>query len=212
MWSQRLSRISAVSLIIFGVLQAFAGVIDPDKNDPAVIGSPVWMLFHSAMFIGYLFAVVGVVGLFLHYANTGGWLGIGALILTLFANVLLVMVTFFQGYAMPMVVRSSAVPVTVNGLRYTLNGPLGSGYLVVFVLAGACFFFGYLMTALAVRRTGRFPPLFPWLLIAGNALGFVEFVVPALTAPATLLSGLVFDAGIIGLGAWMLRRGESAER
>lgn len=204
-WQERLLRISGAALICFGVLQAFAGVIDPDKNDPAVIVSLTWTMFHASMFLGYSLGVVGVVGLFLVYASSAGWVGIGALTLTLLAHVFLSVIAFFQWYAIPIVAHSAAAPVTVNALRASLDGPLGSGYLVVFGLAGLCFLSGYLLTAVAVRRSGRFPGIAPWLLIVGTLLGFVEFVVPALTRPATLLSGLVFDAGILCIGAVMLR-------
>lgn len=206
-WQHRLIRLGGAALISFGLLQAFAGIIDPDKDDPAVIGSLTWTMFHAAMFVGYSLGVVGVVGLSLVYASAAGWLGIGALTLTLLAHVFLIVVAFFQWYAIPIVAQSAAAPVTVNELRATTTGPLGSGYLVVFVLAGLCFLSGYLLTAAAVRRSGRFPAIASWSLIAGTLLGFVEFAVPALTRPATLLSGIVFDAGIVCLGAVMLRRG-----
>lgn len=208
-WQQRWNRISGLALILFGVLQAFAGVIDPDKNDPAIIGSLTWTMFHAAMFVGYAFGVVGVVGIFLECASAAGWVAIGALILTLLANVFLTVIAFFQWYAIPIVADAAAAPVTVNGLRATLEGPLGSGYLVVFVLAGVCFLAGYLLTALAVRRSGRFPAMASRLLIAGTLLGFVEFVFPAWARQATLLSGIVFDAGILCIGAVMLRRSDA---
>jgi hypothetical protein len=204
-WQPRLRGISGVALVLFAVLQTFAGVIDPDKNDPAVIGSLTWTMFHAAMFVGYALGVIGVVGLFLECASAAGWVAIGALTLTLLAHVFLAVIAFFQWYAIPIVAQSAAAPVTVNGLRASLSGPLGSGYLIVFGAAGVCFLAGYLLTAVAVRRSARFPAMASWSLVAGTLLGFVEFVVPAWTREATLLSGIVFDAGILTLGAVMLR-------
>lgn len=193
-------------LIVFAILQAFAGVINPDKNDPAIIGSLRWWLFHAAMFTGYALATIGVFAIYLHVVETARRAALSALLLTQMANVLLTALAFYQAYAVPMVQRHVTADITVNRLRDEMGGALGSGYMILLMLAGLCFFVGYLMTAFLLNRTQRFPAAIGWLLVIGNLLGFVEFIVPSLTEVATLVSGIVFDAGIGWLGVLLLRR------
>lgn len=54
------------------------------------------------------------------------------------------------------------------------------GALLLALLAHV-FLGGYLLTAVAVRRSGRFAAVTSRVLLAGTLLGFVEFLVPAWT-------------------------------
>ncbi len=167
-----LYRLSGLALLIAALLQVVGWLMHPPGERLGDLLSPLQGPSHLLMFVSWLFALLGLPGLYARQAHRAGLLGLIGFVVTIFAVAYHCYLVLYEAYPAVWLARNEA-----TGDLIATGGPLAHG-------AGALGPFGF-ATVLA----------FPLLGIATVRAG----VLPRWTGWAQIACVPVFLTGVIGL-------------
>jgi hypothetical protein len=95
-----LVRWSGLAAMVGGVLYALFMFFHP-PNEPAGMDDALWVPVHVVWLVSILLILLGLVGLYVRYADLMGSLGLVAFLVAFFGNALLVAGSFIDAFVLP---------------------------------------------------------------------------------------------------------------
>src|ERR1700722_6823762 len=188
-----LIRASALSCLLGGAcLIAFVLIHPWDRLIGAANAlDPRWQLAHRLHFVGAIFALLGLPGLYACQRHQLGTFGMIGFALSVLGNAMFLGTGMITGFIWPMLAMCAPQSVELGG---ALFGPLGS---LSFLLTAATMMLGYGIFGAASLRIGVLPRWATIMLIAGVILGMTP-PHPLTAEPwaAMVLGGVLYGAGL----------------
>jgi hypothetical protein len=195
-------RLSGIALIIGSVLGVIYQVCQAflNGNDLATITSPLSMISSVIGFIGTVFVLLGLPGVYTRQAGRAGILG-------LLGFLFLWYVTLYQGAIIPFTsvtiisqITAHIVPQSAAVQLATTPPPAWTPFFIVSMVGQVL---GILLLAIATLRARVFPRWTAWLLIATLVLGVVSFI-PFIPQALSNLAPIIASVAIAGFGYTLL--------
>ncbi len=196
-------RWSGVALALGGVFFAIFMLLHPfDQLEGPVAVRPVWVAAHSFHFLGALFTLLGLGGLYSSQREATGWLGLTGFVLAFIGTAMFVGTGLITAYIWPVIAGHDPSFVEPGGPMF--NHPLTSGVTMapyIFMVLG------YLLFGAMALRAGALPRWGLALLMAGIVLFSVP-VHPVGPVPwvVRVIGAVVFGSGLVWLGCALWRR------
>jgi hypothetical protein len=201
-------RLSGIALILGSVLSIIYYVSEVFINGPfpEALAGPVAVIGSLTGFIGSLFVLLGLPGMYARQAKPAGILGLLGFLFVWY-------VILFQGVLIPFT-SVTIVPMLVTdpATRHILAaGPLAS-FTPFSIPSEVGQVLGVLLLAIATLRARVFPRWIPWLLIVGVVLAAASFV-PFFPNELGFVAVIIAYLPIAGFGYALLSPGrrESVE-
>jgi hypothetical protein len=181
-----LVRWSGLAAMVGGVLYALFMFFHP-PNEPAGMDDALWVPVHVVWLVSILLILVGLVGLYVRYADRMGSLGLVAFLVAFFGNALLVAGSFIDAFVLP------TLALKLPEVFESPPLPISIALALTYVL----FLLGYVLLGTLIIRSGVLPRWAGLLLAVGAPL----FVVGVDTLQLiTLLGAVLFGIGWAWLG------------
>ena len=181
-----LVRWSGGAAMAGGVLYALFMFFHP-PNEPAGMDDALWVPVHVVWLVSIVLILLGLVGLYVRYADRMGSLGLVAFLVAFFGNALLVAGSFVDAFVLPTVALELPKVFEAPPL------PLSIALTLTYVL----FLLGYVLFGTVIIRSGVLPRWAGLLLAVGAPL----FVVGVDTLQLiTVLGAVLFGVGWAWLG------------
>lgn len=185
-------------LIVGGICLALFLIVHPYGE---VAGAHVahqrrWIPAHSFHFLGALFTLFGLIGLYLYQFERSGKLGLAGFILAFIGTAMFVGTGMITAFVWPVIAEHDPGFVAEDGPMF--KDALTSGAtLLTYVFLGI----GYIVFAIAMLRARTMPPPACWLLMVGVVLFSVP-VEPVGPVPwfVRFSGAVVFGAALAWLG------------
>lgn len=185
-----LTRWGGLALLAAGLLLAAEIVLHPDEANPSAVLMPIWGAVHAAMTLTIVLSLFGLAAMYAHQSERAGGLGLAGFILLLAGSALFVPIALIEAFVVPALAAGAAGQALLDPAGPLFGGPLG----LYFLLTGALFALGSLITAVATLRAEVLPRLSSVLFVGGALLAFA----PPLPHLAGTIGGV-----LLGLGyAW----------
>lgn len=203
-----LRRWAGLSGIVGGFSIAFFIVQHPWGRfvGAEVGGSPEWQLAHTFHFVGAIFMLLGLVGLYADQMEASGRLGFAGFVLAFIGTACFVGTGMITGFVWPMVAREAPAALEPGGAMFHFPAVTPPVLAALFVTVGYSVFGAASWRARVLPRGGVA------LLTAGAVLGMMA---PQPLGPAPWLvlyvGGILFGAGSAVLGWWLARRAPAKE-
>lgn len=182
-----LYRLSGLALLIALPLQVLGFVLHPPSEQVADVLKPLYGPAHLILFVSWMFAVLGLTGLYARQSHRAGVLGLIGFATTIFAAAYHFYLLLYEAYATVALARDPATQSLIG------DGPLahGAGALgpLAFLSVLAFPLFG-----VATLRAGVLPRMAGWLQIASVPVFFLSIVLVPLGvfAEGGMLSPIAF--------------------
>ncbi len=211
-----LYRLSGLALLVAALLQIAGWLIHPPGERLVDLLSPLQQASHVILFVSWLFALLGLPGLYARQAGRAGWLGLLGFVATVFAAAYHCYLLLYEAYPAVWLARNEA-----TGDLIATGGPLahGAGALGPFAFATIL---AFPLLGIATVRARVVPRWTGWLQIAcvpaflAGALGLGLILppggpdgIPGPIQPIALLYYLLF-AGYAGGGYALWAKGEQS--
>ena len=197
-------RWSGMACMLAGLAMAAFVLIHPwDQLVGAEIArSARWRIAHTLHFVGALFAIPGLLGLFVFARERLGALGIVGMIVSLIGTAMFLGTGMITAFIWPMLAVHAPATVELGGPIF--HAPVSA---VAFLITAATMIVGHLLFGAALLQTRIFPSLAVVMLMAGAVLGMLP-PHPATVFPwaGLVLGGVLYGAAMIWLGAILWRR------
>ena len=189
-----LVRWSGLAAMAGGALYALFLFFHP-PNEPSGMDDVLWVPVHVVWLVSIVLVLLGLVGLYVRYADQTGSLGLAAFVVAFLGNTLLVAGSFIDAFVIP--VLALKFPVVFEDPPVPLSIALSLTYLL-FVL-------GYVLLGTAIVRSGVLPRWAGLMLAVGAPLFAVGV---ATVQPLTVVGAVLFGVGWAWLG-YMMVSGQS---
>ena len=198
MASSDLIRGSGLAFILGGVSFGLFMLLHPVDQLAGAHGaeSATWVPAHTFHFLGALFTLFGLVGLYAGRMKETGWLGLLAFVVAFIGTAMFVGTGMITAYLWPVIARTAPTFVDPDGPMFTDPLAFGTisatyGFLAV----------GYILLGIVILRARILARWAGLLLIVGVVLFSVP-VSPVGPAPwiVRVIGALVFGAGLAWLG------------
>jgi hypothetical protein len=203
-------RLSGVALligtalsIVYNISQAFL-----NNNDLAAITSPLSLWCFVIGFIGSVFVLLGLPGVYTRQAGRAGILGLLGFLFIWY-------VILFQGVVIPFTsvtiisqITAHIVPPSAGVPMATISPP---AWMPFFLASLVGQLLGVLLLAIATLRARVFPRWIAWLLIATLVVGVVSFI-PFFPQALSNLVPIIVSVAIAGFGYALLSPGHRESR
>jgi hypothetical protein len=211
-----LFRLSGLALLIALPLQILGFVLHPPSEQVVDVLKPLYGPAHLVVFVSWMFALLGLTGLYARQAHRAGVLGLFGFSAIMFAAAYHFYLLLYEAYATPLLAQEPATRALIG------DGPLahGAGALgpLAFLPVLAFPLFG-----IATLRAGVLPRLSGWLQIASVPVFFLTiplvplgvFAEGGMLSPIAMLYYFVFAGYAVGgyaLWTGRERRREPAAR
>jgi len=177
MSSKTLFRLSGLALLIALPLQIVGFILHPPSEQAADVLSPLYGPAHLILFVSWLFAALGLPGLYARQAHRAGVLGLVGFALMIFAAAYHFYLLLYEAYATVTLAQNEATRALIGDgpLAHGAGalGPLGFAVVLAFPLFG-----------IATVRAGILPRLSGWLQIVCVPAFFLGALVVSHDAPA----------------------------
>lgn len=176
MSSRTLFRLSGLALMFALLLQILGFVLHPPSEQVVDVLKPAYGPAHLILFASWMFALPGLIGLYVRQAYRAGVLGLAGFVATLFAAAYHFYLLLYEAYATPLLAQQPATRTLIE------DGPLAHG-------AGALGPLGFLsvlafpLFGIACVRAGVLPRPSGWLQIASVPVLFLSMFVISPDAP-----------------------------
>jgi len=204
-----LIRASGLSCLLGGIcLIAFVLIHPWDRLVGAANAmDPRWQLAHRLHFVGAIFALLGLPGLYAWQRHRLGTLGVIGFTLSVLGNAMFIGTGMITGFIWPMLAMCAPQSVELGG---ALFGPLGS---LSFLLTAATMMLGYGIFGAASLRIGMLPRWAMVMLIVGVFLGMTPpHPLTALPWAAMVLGGVLYGVGLVWVGVFLCVTPSAAHR
>jgi hypothetical protein len=180
MSSKVLFRLSGFALLVALPLQVLGYVLHPPSERVVDVLDPMYGPSHLILFVSWLFATLGLAGLYARQAHRAGVLGLVGFALTVFAEAYHFYLLLYEAYVTVFLARDEATQALVGSdgpLAHGAGalGPLGFALVLAFPLFG-----------IATVRAGVLPRPSGWLQIASVPVFILGAFVVSPDAPAPL--------------------------
>jgi hypothetical protein len=198
MSSRTLFRLSGLALMIALPLQILGFVLHPPSEQVVDVLKPAYGPAHLILFVSWMFALCGLMGLYARQADRAGVLGLIGFVATVFAAAYHIYLLLYETYATTLLAQEPATRSLIE------DGPLAHG-------AGALGPLGFLsilafpLFGIATVRAGVLPRPSGWLQIASVPVLLLSMFVLSPDAPNPFpgVSGIAFLYYLTFLGyAW----------
>ncbi|GAJ05337.1 unnamed protein product, partial [marine sediment metagenome] len=169
--------VSAVCLLLFWFLYAILLPIDEvPANYDLLILDPDWLLVNSLGVIGFVLALVGILGIFFKQFNGLSALGMFGFLITIVGQVLYNAGMYYETFIWPILAKFD------DNLVHLSTGPIYSNpvFFIMQILAGSIFAIGFLIFGISTYKTKSFSKWAILLLVIGVVLfipGFFPYLV-----------------------------------
>jgi hypothetical protein len=192
-------RWSGVACILAGLCIAAFVLIHPwDQLVGADIARTArWQAAHTFQFIGALFAVLGLIGLYAHARERIGSLGLVGFILSLIGNSMFLGTGMITAFIWPMLAVHAPHAVELNGPIF--KAPISA---TAFLMTAAVMIVGYILLGIALLRARAFPSVVIIMLVVGAILGMLP-PHPATEFPwgGLVAGGVFYGAAMVWIGS-----------
>jgi hypothetical protein len=191
---------SAVFLLLFWFLFAILLPINEvPTNYHLLILDPDWLLVNGLGVIGFVLAIVGVLGIFYKQFDNLTELGMIGFLITFVGQVFYNASIYYETFIWPVLAQSDPNLINMS------TGPIYSNpvFFMMLLLAGSLYAFGFLIFGYSTYKTETFPKWAILLLVIGVALfipGFSPYLIRTLGV-------IVYAAGLIWVGYMLFKQG-----
>jgi len=173
-----LFRLSGLALLLALPLQVVGFVIHPATEDVVDVLRPTYGPAHIILFVSWVFALLGLPGLYAWQAHRARLLGLASFVLLMLAAAYHSFLLLYEAYAVPLLAREAPSLIGDGPLAHGAGalGPLAFALVLAFPLFG-----------LATLLAGVLPRWTGWLQI----LSFPVFMLGMLLVPEAALLGML---------------------
>ncbi|MHA2423294.1 MAG: hypothetical protein ACXAEF_00770 [Candidatus Thorarchaeota archaeon] len=191
--------ISAVFLLLFWFLYA---ILLPINEVPAnyhlLILDPDWLIVNGLGVIGFVLALVGVLGIFFKQFDDISEVGILGFLITFVGQVLYNAGIYYETFIWPVLAASDPTLIDLS------TGPIYSNpvFFIMLILAGSLYAFGFLIFGYSTYKTNSFPKWGILLLVIGVVLftpGFFPYLIRTMGI-------VVYAIGLIWVGYTLFKQ------
>jgi hypothetical protein len=202
MFASNFFRVSAVLLILGGILGIAGTVLSPYTPPEEAVGDPLFMPSNLMMMLSGLMVVVGLPAVYARIARPGGVLALLGLVALMFT---VVMLSFFTGAVsavlLPWVVDMQVPAAALN------EGPAAFG--IYFMTASLLALIGAVAFGLAIVRSRRISRWPGYILLVAGVVNLVAFALPEETpAPVWMIAPSLFNLAFAWMGVEVWRAAE----
>jgi hypothetical protein len=169
--------ISAVFLLLFWFLYAILLPINEvPTNYHLLILDPDWLIVNVLGVIGFVLALVGILGLFFKQFNDLTMLGMVGFLITFVGQVLYNAGIYYETFIWPVLAESDPNLINLS------NGPIYSNpaFFLMLMLAGSIYVIGFLIFGYSTYKTNSFSKWAILILVIGVVLfipGFFPYII-----------------------------------
>jgi len=191
--------ISAVCLLLFWFLYAILLPINEvPTNYHLLILDPDWLLVNGLGVIGFVLALVGILGIFFKQFNGLSALGMFGFLITIVGQVLYNAGMYYETFIWPILAEFDDNLVTLS------TGPIYSNpvFFIMQILAGSIFAIGFLIFGISTYKTKSFSKWAILLLIIGVIMfipGFFPYIVRTIGI-------IAYAIGLIWVGYTLIKQ------
>lgn len=206
--SQSLIRASGIACIIGGASLAAFMLIHPwdQLMGAAIAQTPRWQLAHTFHFVGALFAVAGLIGIYLYQRERLGPAGLIGFALSFAGTAMFAGTGMITAFIWPMLAMDAPSTVDVGGAIF---GTPRSAF--AFGLTAVTTSVGYVVFGAAMLRTNAYPRLAVVALVVGAVIGMLP---PHPVGPVpwaiSVFGGVLYGVALISFGV-ILTKAASAK-
>jgi hypothetical protein len=191
--------ISAVFLLLFWFLYAILLPINqvPD-NYHLLILDPDWLLVNGLGVIGFVLALVGILGIFFKQSDEITTLGMFGFLITFVGQVLYNAGIYYETFIWPVLAESDPNLITLS------TGPIYSNpvFFMMLILAGSIYAIGFLIFGYSTYKTDSFPKWAILILVIG-----VVFFIPGFFPYIVRTIGIiVYTGGLVWIGYTLFKQ------
>jgi hypothetical protein len=212
MFSEKIMRWSGLALAIGGVLVSLFWILHPEESvlltDPAGYRAE-----HLLDFIGLMFFIPGLLGLYASLSNRAGWLGFTAFLLSLLSLLVTFGVSVVDAFIWPSIAAIQPdLILTAEGEFNQSGGPFAviTSLIIPFAMIGAL---GFILLGIAIWRSTVFPRWAGILFAIGGVLYFIgPGFVPHGVLFLNLLVYLPLALAALWIGLSILNQSQSEQK
>ncbi|MHA2009934.1 MAG: hypothetical protein ACW99E_21920 [Promethearchaeota archaeon] len=191
--------LSAVFLLLFWFLYA---ILLPINEVPAnyhlLILDPDWLIVNVLGVIGFVLALIGILGLFFKQFNDLTALGMVGFLITFVGQVLYNAGIYYETFIWPVLAESDPNLIDLS------NGPIYSNpaFFTILMLAGSIYVIGFLIFGYSTYKTDSFPKWAILILVIGVVLfipGFFPYIIRTVGI-------IVYAVGLIWMGYMLIKQ------
>jgi hypothetical protein len=169
--------ISAVSLLSFWFLYAILLPINEvPTNYHLLLLDPDWLLVNGLGVMGFVLALVGVLGIFFKQFNELSELGMLGFLVTFVGQILYTASIYYETFIWPILAASDPTLINLS------TGPIYANpiFSIMLIIAGSMYGFGFLIFGYSTYKTDSFPKGAILILVIGVGIftpGFFPYIV-----------------------------------
>jgi len=185
--------VSAVSLLLFWFLYAILLPLNEvPTNYHLLILDPSWLFVNVLGVIGFVLALIGILGLFFKQYNDLTWYGIVGFLITFVGQIFYNAGIYYETFIWPILAESDPSLITLA------TGPIYSNpvFFTMLMIAGSMYVVGFLIFAFSTYKTKSFSK---WAILL-LALGVVMFIPGFFPYVVRTIGIVVYAIGLIWVG------------
>ncbi len=190
-----LLRISGVASIAAGILMTVGFVLHPAGEDATFGTSPMWIPAHGLLWLAFVLALLGWVGIYLVQASRAGQFGVLAFVILLVGTALASWIFSSDVTFVPVIAAES--PALFTKIFTTTHTLIGVASVLSWVL-------GTVLFGSSIIRAKRFPAWSGALLITGTSIIPIAYLT-GLSIRVVAVGGGIAAIGQLRLGYQLLR-------
>lgn len=179
MSSRMLFRLSGMALLIALPLQVLGFVLHPPSEQVVDVLRPTYGPSHLILFVSWIFALAGLIGLYAKQSNRAGVLGLIGFAATLYTAAYHFYLLLYEAYVTPLLAHNEATQALIGP-----GGTLAHGAGALGPLGGILSLLSFPLFGIACVRAGVLPRLSGWLQIASVLAFFLGPIIVSDNAPA----------------------------
>jgi hypothetical protein len=191
--------LSAVFLLLFWFSYAILLPIDEvSTNYHLLILDSDWLIVNSLGVIGFVLALIGILGIFFKQSKDLTEVGMFGFLITFVGQVLYNAGIYYETFIWPVLAESDPNLIDVS------DGPIYSDpvFFMMLLLAGSIYVVGFLIFGYSTYKTNSFPKWAVLLLVIGVLL-FIPGFFPYLIRSAGII---VYTIGLIWVGYLLFKQ------
>jgi hypothetical protein len=191
---------SAVFLLLFWFLYAILlPISEVPTNYHLLVLDPDWLIVNGLGVIGFVLALVGVLGIFFKQFNDLTALGMIGFLITFVGQVFYNASIYYETFIWPILAQSDPSLIDMS------SGPMYTNpvFFIMLILAGSLYAFGFLIFGYSTYKTESFPKWAVLLLVIGVVLfipGFSPYIIRTLGV-------IVYAIGLVWVGYVLFKQG-----
>ena len=171
MSSKTLFRLSGLALLIALPIQVVGWILHPTGEALADLLSPTQGLAHILMFVSWMFALLGLPGLYARQAHRAGVLGLVSFALVMYSTVYSFYLLLYEAYPAPLLARNAATQALI-----VTGGPLAHGAGALGPVGSVLVILALPLFGIATVRAGVLPRGSGWLQIVCVPMFFLGMI------------------------------------